>query len=94
MGLGHAVLAQDHEIWAAQLIQPVPALASASLSGKTTPPYSQNVSLFALISEIRRQQLVWDPSNSCRLCCVGSCNEAIIHDDKILERISIIHFFS
>lgn len=24
----------------------------------------------------------------------SSCNEAIIHDDKILERICIIHFFS
>lgn len=61
------------------------------VSGKAS--LTENTRLFGVTSEIRRhwcyflKTLLPPPLYS-------SCNEAIIHDDKILERICIIHFFS
>lgn len=61
------------------------------VSGKAS--LTENARLFCVSSERRRpwcylsQTLLPPPLYS-------SCNEAIIHDDQILERICIIHFFS
>lgn len=48
--------------------------------------------LFCLNSEVRRLECSFQTPFPPKL--YSPYNEAIIHDDKILERICIIHFFS